>query len=80
MHDGIGDPAAEEHRRLVASAEGKSFVQNKVAALIIPHAVQRVVLGGVPILAAVTTLKDARTGAELAKPGRLWCSASQWRR
>ena len=34
MHDGIGDPAAEEHRRLVASAEGKSFVQNKVAALI----------------------------------------------
>lgn len=95
MHDGVGDPAAEEHRRLIGSPEGKSFVQNKVAALIgdrlkrdiipqlngsrearlevmvhgfvIPHAVQRAVLGGVPLLMAVTTLRDARTGAELAK-------------
>jgi hypothetical protein len=94
IHDGIGDPAAEEHRRLVASPEGKAFVQNKVAALIgnglrrdivpqfnggrearlevmvhgfaIPHAIQRT-LGGAPLLLAVTTLKDARTGAELAK-------------
>ena len=38
-----------------------------VHGFVIPHAVQRVVLGGVPILAAVTTLKDARPGAELAK-------------
>jgi hypothetical protein len=95
MHDGVGDPAADEQRRLVASPEGKSFVQNKVAALIgdrlkrdivpqlnggrearlevmvhgfvVPHAVQRAVLGGVPLLLAVTVLKDARTGAELAK-------------
>jgi hypothetical protein len=95
VHDGIGDPAAEEHRRLVASPEGQSFVQNKVAALIgdrlkrdivpqlnggrearlevmvhgfvVPHAIQRATLGGVPLLLAMTTLKDARTGAELAK-------------
>ena len=95
VHDGIGDPAGEEHRRLIASPEGKSFVRNKVAALIgdrlkreivpqlnggrearleivvhgfvVPHAVQRATLGGVPLLLAVTTLKDARTGAELAK-------------
>ena len=95
MHDGVGDPAADEQRRLVASPEGKSFVQNKVAALIgdrlkrdivpqlnggrearlevmvhgfvVPHAVQRAVLGGVPLLLAVTVLKDARTGADLAK-------------
>jgi hypothetical protein len=94
-HDGIGDPDAEEYQRLVASPEGKSFVQNKIAALIgdrlkrdiisqlkgsrevrlevmvhgfvIPHAIQRATLGGSPLLFAVTTLKDARTGAELAK-------------
>ena len=92
---GIVDPAAAEHQRLVASPEGKAFVQKKIAALIdtrlkrdivpqfngsrdarleivvvgfvIPHAVQRVVLGGVPVLGAITHLKDARTGAELAK-------------
>jgi hypothetical protein len=95
MHDGIGDPAGAEYGRLITSPESKSFVQNKVAALIrdrlqrdivpqlnghrearlevmvhgfvIPHAVQRAVLGGVPLLMAVTTLHDARTGAELAK-------------
>jgi hypothetical protein len=33
-HDGIGDPAAEEYQRLIASPEGKAFVQNKIAALI----------------------------------------------
>jgi hypothetical protein len=36
----------------------------------IPPAVQRVVLGGTPALMAVTTLKDAATGKELAKMDR----------
>lgn len=94
-HDGIGDPEAEEYRQLIASPEGKAYIQNKVRALIndglkrdivsrlngrrearlevvvhafaIPHAIQRVIIGGSPMLFAVTTLKDARTGAELAK-------------
>jgi hypothetical protein len=94
-HDGIGDPKSEEYQQLIASPEGKAYIQGKVRALIvdrlkrdivprlhgtrearleilvhgftIPHAIQRVIIGGSPILAAVTTLKDARTGAELAK-------------
>lgn len=37
----------------------------------IPSAVQRVVLGGNPLLAVVTVLKDAETGKELAKMDRM---------
>lgn len=37
----------------------------------IPPAVQRVVLGGQPMLAAVTVLKDSATGKELARLDRL---------
>lgn len=93
--DGMGDPAAAEHQRLVASPEAKAFVQKRIIALmderlkrsvvpllngtrdarieitiqsfVIPHAIQRAVLGGAPVLLAVAALKDARTGAELAK-------------
>ncbi len=89
------DPAADEHRRLVASPEGKEYVRKRIVNLIesrlrrdvapqlagtrdvhlelnvvgfiVPHVVQRVVLGGTPVLGAITRLKDARTGAELAK-------------
>jgi hypothetical protein len=94
-HDGIGDPADDEHQRLITSPEGKAFLRNKVTSLItdrlkrdvvskmngsrearlelevygfvVPHVVQRATIGGTPILLVVTTLKDARTGAELAK-------------
>jgi hypothetical protein len=38
-----------------------------VFAFLVPDAVQRATLGGTPMLLALTTLKDARTGAELAK-------------
>lgn len=41
-----------------------------VVSFVIPSAAQRVVLGGTPILGAVTILKDARTGAELGKMNR----------
>lgn len=37
----------------------------------IPSAVQRVALGGTPMLGAVTVLKDAATGKELAKMDRV---------
>lgn len=37
----------------------------------IPSAARRVVLGGSPTLGAVTVLKDAQTGAELAKMDRM---------
>lgn len=37
----------------------------------IPSAVQRALLGGSPVLAAITTLRDAKTGAELAKLDRM---------
>jgi hypothetical protein len=42
-----------------------------VVGFVIPNAAQRVVLGGNPMLGAITTLKDAQTGAELAKSDRL---------
>jgi hypothetical protein len=42
----------------------------EVHAFTIPSAAQRVVLGGAPQMLAVTLLKDARTGAELAKLDR----------
>lgn len=38
-----------------------------VAAFIVPDAVQRAVIGGTPVLGAITTLRDAKTGVELAK-------------
>jgi len=38
-----------------------------VVAFLVPDAVQRATLGGTPVLGAVTILRDARTGAELAK-------------
>lgn len=37
----------------------------------IPSAARRVVLGGTPLLGAVTVLRDAQTGAELAKMDRV---------
>lgn len=92
---GMSDPVADERRQLIASPEGKAFVQRKigalvearfqrdlvpqfsgtrdarlevsVAAFIVPHAVQRAVLGGTPVLLAVTVLKDAKSGVELAR-------------
>jgi hypothetical protein len=42
----------------------------EIHAFIIPGPVQRVVLGGVPILGAVTILRDAQTNKELAKLDR----------
>ena len=38
-----------------------------VVSFFIPSPLQRVALGGSPTMAAARTLKDARTGAELAK-------------
>lgn len=43
----------------------------EVHSFIIPSAVQRVVLGGTPMLAALVTLRDAKTGAQLAKLDRI---------
>ena len=45
-------------------------IEVAVHAFNIPPAVQRVVLGGAPVLMAVMTLKDAATGKELAKMDR----------
>lgn len=42
----------------------------QVVGFVIPSAAQRLVLGGTPILAALRTLKDAKSGAELAKLDR----------
>ncbi|MDX2264674.1 MAG: hypothetical protein NW215_06855 [Hyphomicrobiales bacterium] len=42
-----------------------------VHAFDIPSAARRVVLGGSPMIGAVTVLKDAKTGVELAKMDRL---------
>lgn len=42
-----------------------------VHAFTIPSPVQRITLGGQPILAAVTTLVDAKTGAEIGKLDQL---------
>lgn len=42
-----------------------------VHGLHIPSAAQRVVIGGNPTLFAITTLKDAKTGAELGKLDRI---------
>ena len=38
-----------------------------IVGFVIPSAVARAVIGGTPMLAAVTTLKDAGNGVELAK-------------
>jgi hypothetical protein len=45
-------------------------VEVTVKAFIIPSPAQRVVLGGAPTIGAVTVLKDAQTGAVLAKMDR----------
>lgn len=42
----------------------------EIHSFVIPSAIQRVTLGGSPMLLAVTTLKDARTGADLGKLDR----------
>jgi hypothetical protein len=42
-------------------------LQIEIVSFVIPSALQRAVIGGAPIFAAITTLKDAKTGAELAK-------------
>ncbi len=42
-------------------------IEVTVFAFVVPDAVQRATLGGTPMLLALTTLKDARTGEELAK-------------
>lgn len=42
-----------------------------VHSFVIPSPAQRLLLGGTPMLAAVTTLQDARTGAELGKMDRI---------
>lgn len=46
-------------------------VEVTIVAFAIPSAAQRVVLGGTPVLGAVTVLKDAQTGAVLAKMDRM---------
>jgi hypothetical protein len=45
-------------------------VEVTVQGFVIPGPVQRVVLGGSPMIGAVTVLKDAKTGAVLAKMDR----------
>lgn len=56
-------------RRVVPEFKGsrEARLEVDVLAFAVPDAVQRATLGGTPMLAAVTTLKDARTGMELAK-------------
>jgi hypothetical protein len=51
-------------------------VEVTVKSFIIPSAAQRVVLGGSPMIGAVTVLKDAQTGAVLAKMDRATAGAA----
>lgn len=46
-------------------------LQVMVQGFSIPSAAQRVILGGGPVFGAVTTIRDAKTGAELAKLDRM---------
>jgi hypothetical protein len=68
--------AAELKKRLGAAILPKfqgtrrAVLEVKVHAMIIPHALQRVVLGGTPVLGTVTILRDSVTGKELAKLDR----------
>lgn len=55
-------PEFQGTRPVILSLEIKAFI--------IPGPVQRAVLGGAPVLVAVTTLKDADTNKELAKLDR----------
>jgi hypothetical protein len=82
----MATPEAREHMRKaladliksrVASSISPRFggsravrLEIEVHAFVIPHAMQRVALGGTPLLLAITSLKDARTGAELGKLDR----------
>lgn len=43
----------------------------EVHSFLIPTAIQRVVVGGTPMMGAMTYLRDARTGAQLAKLDRM---------
>ncbi len=83
----INSPEGKKYVQYMLSAELKRRVSERIVpqfqgarpvvmeitvhSLSIPGPVQRVVLGGAPMLGAVTVLKDAATGKELAKLDRM---------
>lgn len=58
--------------RVLPNFQGTRSVtlQVEVKGFSVPSAAQRVLLGGSPVFGAVTTIRDAKTGAELAKLDR----------
>ncbi len=83
----INSPEGKQYKQNMLSAELKKRItatilpkyqgtrrvvmEITVFSLSIPGPVQRVVLGGTPMLGAITVLKDANTGKELAKLDRM---------
>lgn len=53
-----------------------AYIEVQVVAFTIPSAAQKIVLGGTNMMGAVTTLRDAATGKELAKLDRLSAAAT----
>lgn len=68
---GMVQKRLEESVKPKFSGSRPAILVVEIHSFTIPSIAQRVVLGGGPIFAALTFLKDARTGAELGKLDRL---------